>query len=119
MSACRYTAHITSSAQFDCSLPTISFWVWSSFLFLPSSFPQQQKDIIAHNRCSLDLVPHASPFVGFPTHTSRGCRHVDIVHVRPKPVPMDLGYIPWTPKGGKGKDGQAKKGDKGKGGKDG
>eukprot|EP00971_Amphidinium_carterae_P316399 6288833-Amphidinium_carterae.1 len=37
----------------------------------------------------------------------------------PKPVPMDLGYIPWTPKGGKGKDGKNKKVDKGKGGKDG
>eukprot|EP00971_Amphidinium_carterae_P193861 3846690-Amphidinium_carterae.1 len=32
----------------------------------------------------------------------------------PKPVPMDLGYIPWSQKG-KGKDGKNKKGDKGKG----
>eukprot|EP00971_Amphidinium_carterae_P229833 4560841-Amphidinium_carterae.1 len=39
----------------------------------------------------------------------------------PKPVPMDLGYIPWSNKG-KGKDGKNNKGhrsDKGKGGKDG
>eukprot|EP00971_Amphidinium_carterae_P266587 5288434-Amphidinium_carterae.1 len=38
----------------------------------------------------------------------------------PKPVPMDLGYIPWSNKG-KGKDGKNKghKSDKGKGGKDG
>eukprot|EP00971_Amphidinium_carterae_P048886 963345-Amphidinium_carterae.1 len=34
----------------------------------------------------------------------------------PKPVPMDLGYIPWSQKG-KGKDGKNKKGDKGKGSK--
>eukprot|EP00971_Amphidinium_carterae_P136115 2697079-Amphidinium_carterae.1 len=37
----------------------------------------------------------------------------------PKPVPMDLGYIPWSNKG-KGKDGKnnkGHKGDKGKGGK--
>eukprot|EP00971_Amphidinium_carterae_P161707 3205747-Amphidinium_carterae.1 len=32
---------------------------------------------------------------------------------------MDVGYIPWTPKGGKGIDGTNKKADKGKGGKDG
>eukprot|EP00971_Amphidinium_carterae_P043961 864970-Amphidinium_carterae.1 len=39
----------------------------------------------------------------------------------PKPVPMHLGYIPWSSKG-KGKDGKnnkGHKGDKGKGGKDG
>eukprot|EP00971_Amphidinium_carterae_P184773 3668420-Amphidinium_carterae.1 len=36
----------------------------------------------------------------------------------PKPVPMDLGCIPWSNKG-KGKDGKNKKSDKGKGGKDG
>eukprot|EP00971_Amphidinium_carterae_P032905 647638-Amphidinium_carterae.1 len=36
----------------------------------------------------------------------------------PKPVPMDLGHIPWSQKG-KGKDGKNKKGYKGKGGKDG
>eukprot|EP00971_Amphidinium_carterae_P168782 3343983-Amphidinium_carterae.1 len=35
----------------------------------------------------------------------------------PKPLPMDLGYTPWSNKG-KGKDGKNKghKGDKGKGG---
>eukprot|EP00971_Amphidinium_carterae_P343766 6483721-Amphidinium_carterae.1 len=36
----------------------------------------------------------------------------------PKPVPMDLGYIPWSQKN-KGKDGKNIKADKGKGGKDG